>query len=80
MGKQDYAEAVDGIREGYEDFKAGRMQDSKKYSTNSARSMAFRVKQTARAKRDLDLILQRLLSRRGWRYRHAVGGATGGRN
>lgn len=27
--KRDYAEAMQGIREGYEDFEAGRMQDSK---------------------------------------------------
>ena len=27
--KRDYAEAVEGIRDGYEDFKADRMQDSK---------------------------------------------------
>ena len=26
--KQDYQEAVEGIREGYEDMKAGRMQDA----------------------------------------------------
>ncbi len=27
--KQDFIEALEGIREGYEDFKAGRMQHSK---------------------------------------------------
>lgn len=26
--RKDYEEAVEGIREGYEDFKAGRIQDS----------------------------------------------------
>jgi len=50
--KWDHGEATLGIREGYEDFKAGRTQDSKEVFDELRASMAFRVQQTARAKRD----------------------------
>lgn len=55
--RQDYQEAVEGIRQGYEDLKAGRTQPADEVFEELAPSMAFRVKPTTKAKRDLDIIL-----------------------
>lgn len=60
--RQDFAEAMEGIRQGLEDVKAGRTLPPTRSSPRCGRSMTFRVEMTARAERDAEEILEWLSS------------------
>ena len=65
--RQDYQEAVEGIRQGYEDVKAGRSDSPPiNSSTTSRGSMAFHVELSNRAQTDIaaDLLLAPLAAGR----------------
>jgi predicted transcriptional regulator len=47
--RQDFAEAVEGVRQGYEDVRAGRTSPPPNSSRTCAASMTFRVETTAAA-------------------------------
>jgi predicted transcriptional regulator len=56
--RQDFAEAAEGIRSGYDDVKAGHIRPAAAFLTICAGSMTFRVEVTAQADHDADVILE----------------------
>ncbi len=65
--RQDYQEAVDGIRQGYEDVKAGRTEPAEQFLDEFARSMDFHVELAEQAQHDIASIYDWLQSQRRWR-------------
>jgi predicted transcriptional regulator len=55
--RQDFAEAAAGIRQGYENVRAGRTSPLPTFSRSCAASMTFRVETTAAAEQNADEIL-----------------------
>jgi predicted transcriptional regulator len=56
--RQDFEDAVEGIRRGHEDVRAGRTRRPSNFFPQCAGGMAFPVKVSAQAESDADSILQ----------------------